>query len=75
MSIEVKRFVQGLEQAVGQQILAESLKLSKGQCKDFAEYRNKTGMIAGLEAAVGIAKEMRNKMDIDDDDKQRQGAA
>ena len=71
MSIEVKRFVNAFENSIQQFCLQRSLKLGKGQCKDMEEYKLHVGEIRGLEAAVGLAKDMLRKMEIDDDDLQR----
>lgn len=77
MSIEIKRFVSALDQAIQQQMVNESIKLGKGQCKDHEEYKKITGRIQGMDASISVAREMLRKIEIDEDDvdkgKKRQG--
>lgn len=78
MSLEVKRFVKAFETVVQQATLQRSMQLGKGQCADFPEYKRKVGEIAGLEAAVGLARDMLRQMELAEDedfpDGRREGA-
>lgn len=68
MSLEIKRFVKAFDNAIQQGIGQRSFQLGKGQCKDMEEYKRKVGEIAGLEAAVGLARDMLRQMELAEDE-------
>lgn len=54
----VRQFIRDLQNALSQAALQNSLKLGKGQCQDYAEYKRAVGFIAGLETASEVAEKM-----------------
>jgi len=69
MSITVRRFVTDFEKIVSQNVVEESMKLSRGIAPDYAIYKQSCGYRAGLEAAVAIAREMLKQIeDLQDRD-------
>jgi hypothetical protein len=62
--IEVKRFVQALEQGIQVHIAQRNAQLGKGQCASMEEYKLKVGENRGLEVAAGLARDMLRQMEI-----------
>lgn len=76
MSLDVKRFVKAFDNAAQQAIGQKSLQLGKGQCKDMEEYKLRVGEIRGLEASIGLARDMLRQMELAEDegfDQQKEG--
>jgi hypothetical protein len=67
MATLLQQFVNHVDRRLQQEILNESLTLSKGGCKDHAEYREKCGRIRGIEAAIHVMRETMRSVELDED--------
>lgn len=71
-NITVRRFVADFEKLVAQNVMEESMKLSRGIAPDHASYKQACGWRAGMEGAVAIAREMLKQIE-DFEDQQKGG--
>lgn len=65
--VTTRQFVKDLRNIIMQAVGNNSLQLGKGQCADFAEYKRKVGVIAGMEAASEMADQLLRKIEDQDD--------
>lgn len=63
----VGQFAEDLQTRFVQISHEEALKMAKGQCEDFAEYRYKVGFIKGMERASEETELLRKKSVEDDE--------
>jgi len=63
MQVTLRQFVRDLKHIIAQNGGQLSLKLGKGQCPDFPEYKRQVGFISGLEAAGELAEKMLTQIE------------
>lgn len=68
MATQLRQFVNDLERVVAQVKAERAFTISKGSLPDMEAYHRHCGHIRGMDYAVGLAKEMLNKMDDDEGD-------
>jgi hypothetical protein len=62
--VTLNRFVRDFEAVVAQSINNVNSKIGRGQCKDHPEYKQQCGIIAGMELAVGLARDMLRQVEL-----------
>lgn len=67
MQVTLRQFVKDLQDGLQRAAFNEAVKLGKGQCKDFEEYKKSTGIIAGYDRAGSLAGQMLQSLEDDSD--------
>jgi hypothetical protein len=68
MATQLRKFVNDLERVVAQVKIERAITISKGSIPNMEAYHQHCGHIKGMDYAVGMAKEMLNKLDDDEGD-------
>lgn len=67
MATQLRQFVDNLEQIVARSKSEKALSMARGSIASMEAYHRQCGRLEGMDATVGLAKDMLNKMLSSDD--------